>query len=398
MFRKFAAARIPCLGAPQTRLVHLGYLPNSRSPIKISTFRVLDGVGKPVEGAQLPEIDEAFARRLYENMQLLPTLDTVLYNVQRQGKISFHVGQYREMGVLLWRDFGIDNVMAQCFGNQEDTSGKGRQMPVHFGSPKHHFHTISSPLATQIPQAAGVGYALRRSPDRRSRSIAACFFGEGAASEGDFHAGMLLASTVPSPTLFIARNNGFAISTPSSEQFFGDGIASRGPGYGVDTVRVDGNDVLAVLAAVREARKRTLEQGRAVLVEAMSYRVGHHSTSDDSFAYRQRSEVEDRKRIDNPIARFRLYLESQGWWSAADEEELKVRQKAEVMKAFKHAEALTRPELGELFSDVYAGEEPWNITEQRNELTRLLKKYGQDWEPWRTELAKFKNGGKDLTQ
>lgn len=127
-------------------------------------------------------------------------------------------------------------------------------------------------MATQIPQAAGVAYALHRTPSRRSRSIAACYFGEGAASEGDFHAGLLLASTIPSPTLFIARNNGFAISTPSTEQFYGDGIASRGPGYGIDTVRVDGNDILAVLGAVREARRRCLEQGRAVLVEAMTYR------------------------------------------------------------------------------------------------------------------------------
>ncbi|KAJ7069567.1 branched-chain alpha-keto acid dehydrogenase E1-alpha subunit, partial [Mycena amicta] len=414
-----------------------GHLPNSASPIvstlsffnsvtgsndKIPTFRVLDGLGKLVEGAQMPEIDEALARRLYENMQLLPTLDTVLYNVQRQGKISFHVccafshgeegtlvgaaaalemddevlGQYREMAVLLWRGFGIDNVMAQCFGNQDDTSGKGRQMPVHFGSPKHHFHTISSPLATQIPQAAGVGYALTRSPDRRGRNIAVCFFGEGAASEGDFHAGMLLASTIPSPTLFIARNNGFAISTPSSEQYYGDGIASRGPGYGIDTVRVDGNDVLAVLVAVREARRRTLEQGRAVLVEAMSYRVGHHSTSDDSFAYRQRSEVEDRKRIDNPIVRFRLFMESQGWWNAEEEEALKTRLKADVMKSFKHAESLPRCELSELFTDVYGGEEPWNITEQREELKALLRKYGATWEPWKTELGKFKNKGADL--
>ncbi|KAJ6508490.1 branched-chain alpha-keto acid dehydrogenase E1-alpha subunit [Mycena sanguinolenta] len=421
---------------PHHRSLHLGHLPNSRSPIvptlfffnsvtasdeKIPTFRVLDGVGKLVDGAQLPEIDQAFARKLYEKMQLLPTLDTVLYNVQRQGKISFHMtshgeeatiigsaaalelddevlGQYREMGVLLWRGFGIDSVMAQCFGNQDDTSGKGRQMPVHFGSPEHHFHTISSPLATQIPQAAGVGYALRRTPDRRSRSIAVCYFGEGAASEGDFHAGLLLASTIPSPTLFIARNNGFAISTPSSEQYYGDGIASRGPGYGIDTVRVDGNDILAVLVAVREARRRTLEQGRAVLVEAMSYRVGHHSTSDDSFAYRQRSEVEDRKRVDNPIARFRLFMEAQGWWDAAEEEALKARLKADVMQAFKRAEALPRCELSELFTDVYAGEEPWNIREQRNELAGLLKKYGQTWEPWRTELGKFKNSGKDLTQ
>jgi 2-oxoisovalerate dehydrogenase E1 component alpha subunit len=136
-----------------------------------------------------------------------------------------------------------------------------------------------------------VAYALKRTPERRSRSVAACFFGEGAASEGgttiiycvfilhfthidflDFHAGLMLASTIPSPVVFIARNNGFAISTPSTEQYYGDGIASRGPGYGIDTVRVDGNDILAVITAVREARRRCLAQGRAVLVEAMTYR------------------------------------------------------------------------------------------------------------------------------
>ncbi|KJA21197.1 hypothetical protein HYPSUDRAFT_166020 [Hypholoma sublateritium FD-334 SS-4] len=408
-------------------------LPTTNSPIvsnldffnsiqgneQIPTYRILDGVGKPLQGAELPEIDREFARRLYENMQLLPTLDNVLYNVQRQGKISFYMtahgeeativgsaaalelddevlGQYRELGVLLWRGFTLDKVMAQCFGNEEDNSGKGRQMPVHFGSPTHHFHTISSPLATQIPQAAGVAYALRRTPSRRSRSIAACFFGEGAASEGDFHAGLMLASTIPSPTLFIARNNGFAISTPSTEQYNGDGIASRGPGYGIDTIRVDGNDILAVISAVREGRRRCLEQGRAVLIEAMSYRVGHHSTSDDSFAYRARAEVEDRKRVDNPITRFRLFMESNGWWDADAEAELKTRLKVDVMKAFKRAESLKRCELGELFTDVYGGEEPWNIREQRKELVGLLKKYGEIYPPWRNELAKFKNNGKDL--
>jgi 2-oxoisovalerate dehydrogenase E1 component alpha subunit len=239
-------------------------------------------------------------------------------------------------------------------------------------------------LATQIPQAAGVGYALKRDPARRDKNIAAVIFGEGAASEGDFHAGMLLASTVPSPTLFIARNNGFAISTPSTEQYYGDGIAARGPGYGIDTVRVDGNDVLAVLSAVRAAKKRCLESGRGVLLEAMSYRwvsirilsryhatlivnynylcsVGHHSTSDDSYAYRARAEVEDRKRIDNPISRFRLFLESQGWWNEEQEEALKAKLRKDVMEAFKKAESKKRNNLGELFTDIYAGDEPWNI-------------------------------------
>ncbi|KAI0300232.1 branched-chain alpha-keto acid dehydrogenase E1-alpha subunit, partial [Russula brevipes] len=406
-----------------------GLLPTSQSPIthkpyffnavtadgnQLPTYRIIDGVGNVIEGAELPELDEQLARRIYKNMALLPIMDNLLYNIQRQGKISFYMtaygeeativgtaaallpddevlGQYRELGVLLWRGWGIDAAMAQCFGNEQDKSSKGRQMPVHWGSPEHHFHTISSPLATQIPQAAGVAYAIRRDPARRAKNCAAVYFGEGAASEGDFHAGLLFASTIPSPTLFIARNNGFAISTPSAEQYFGDGIAARGAGYGIDTVRVDGNDVLAVLSATREARRRCVESGRGVLLEAMTYRVGHHSTSDDSFAYRPRQEVEDRKRIDNPIARYRLFLENRGWWSKTEEDELKESLKKDVMRAFKHAESLKRHELKEIFSDVYGGEEPLNLKEQRDELTGLLRKYGSAWEPWNTELKKFKD-------
>ncbi|KAH9179284.1 branched-chain alpha-keto acid dehydrogenase E1-alpha subunit [Lactarius sanguifluus] len=436
------------------RFSTVSVLPNSQSPIipkphffnavstdgkQLPTYRIMDGIGNVIEGAELPELDQEFARKIYKNMALLPIMDTLLYNIQRQGKISFYMtahgeeatvvgtaaallpddevlGQYRELGVLLWRGWGIDAAMAQCFGNEQDKASKGRQMPVHWGSPQHHFHTISSPLATQIPQAAGVAYALRRDPARRGKNCAAVYFGEGAASEGDFHAGMLFASTIASPTLFIARNNGFAISTPSSEQYFGDGIAARGAGYGIDTIRVDGNDVLAVLSATREARRKCVESGRGVLVEAMTYRVGHHSTSDDSFAYRARQEVEDRKRIDNPIARYRLFLKNRGWWSDSDEDELKESLKKDVMRAFKTAEGLKRHELSDIFSDVYGGEEPPNLVsifpylspwvtldfvpcpqkEQREELTQLLRKYGTVWEPWKAELKKFKDNGESL--
>ncbi|KAI0669139.1 branched-chain alpha-keto acid dehydrogenase E1-alpha subunit [Trametes maxima] len=413
-----------------------GHLPSSTSPItsklhffnsvteggkQIPTYRVIDGAGQPLEGAVVPEIDKPLARRIYENMVQLPILDDILYNLQRQGRIVFYMtaygeeaaiigsaaalapddevlAQYRESGVLLWRGFGYDNIMNQCFGTHLDVCGKGKQMPVHYGSKELHYHTISSPLATQIPQAAGVGYALKRDLTRRGRNCAVVYFGEGAASEGDFHAGMLLASTIPSPTLFIARNNGFAISTPSSEQYYGDGIAARGPGYGIHTVRVDGNDVLAVYSAVREARRLCIEEGRAVLVETMTYRVGHHSTSDDSFAYRPRKEVEDRKRLDNPIVRFRLFMEARGWWSKDEEAALTKRVKQEVMAAYKKAEALPKPELREMFTQVYGGEEPWNIKEQREELQRLVRKYGEAWEPWRSELKKHRGEGKELLE
>lgn len=183
----------------------------------------------------------------------------------------------------------------------------------------------------------------------------------GAASEGDFHAGLLLASTIPSPTLFIVRNNGFAISTPSAEQYYGDGIAARGPGYGIDTIRVDGNDVLAVLGATREARRRCVEQGRAVLLESMTYRVGHHSTSDDSFAYRAKAEVETRKKVDNPLERLKSFMMERKWLTQEEDEERKAKHKREVLQAFKRGESLKRWDLKHLFSDVYGGEVPWNL-------------------------------------
>jgi 2-oxoisovalerate dehydrogenase E1 component alpha subunit len=174
---------------------------------------------------------------------------------------------------------------------------------------------------------------------------------------------MLLSATIPTPTLFLCRNNGFAISTPSTEQYgTADGIVVRGPGYGLPSIRVDGNDVLAVLGATRAARKLVLETGRGVLLEAMTYRVGHHSTSDDSFAYRPRQEVEARKRLDDPIGRFRAFLVARGWWSEAEDEALKARLKQDVIKAYRDAESLPKHPLKEMFLDVYA-EEPWNIVE-----------------------------------
>merc|ERR1712183_231730 len=151
----------------------------------------------------------------------------------------------------------------QCYGNSDDY-GKGKQMPIHYGSTKHAFVTISSPLATQMPQAAGSAYAFKRAQNGLS---VICYFGEGAASEGDAHAAFNFAATLDCPVLFFCRNNGYAISTPTEEQYRGDGIAARGPGYGMTTIRVDGNDVFAVYNATKAA---SVENMAPVLIEAMT--------------------------------------------------------------------------------------------------------------------------------
>lgn len=272
--------------------------------------------------------------------------------------------------------------MNQLFANKLDP-GKGRNMPVHYGNSKLNHHTISSTLATQIPHAAGAAYALKvqaqQNPNTKPR-IVACYFGEGAASEGDFHAALNIAATRSCPIVFVCRNNGYAISTPTLEQYRGDGIASRGIGYGIETIRVDGNDIFAVRAVMADARRMALEGGgKPVLIEAMSYRVSHHSTSDDSFAYRAKVEAEDWKRRDNPITRLRKWLEREGIWDDQKEQELRSTTRKEVLKAFAEAEKVGKGPIGDAFTDVYE-----EITEEGKahmaELRDVLERYPDEYD------------------
>jgi 2-oxoisovalerate dehydrogenase E1 component alpha subunit len=155
-----------------------------------------------------------------------------------------------------------------------------------------------------LPQASGAGYQYRINGKDR---IAVTYFGEGAASEGDFHPALNFASTLRAQTLFYCRNNMYAISTPIDDQYAGDGIAVRGVAYGMPTIRVDGNDIFAIYAATKKAREMIIRDKRPCLIEAISYRVGDHSTSDNSATYRTDEEMKKWKstidNFGNPIYR-----------------------------------------------------------------------------------------------
>ncbi|XP_077645303.1 2-oxoisovalerate dehydrogenase subunit alpha, mitochondrial isoform X2 [Lonchura striata] len=359
----------------------------------------MDRQGHVLRDTEDPQLPREEVLKLYRTMTLLNTMDRILYESQRQGRISFYMtnygeegthvgsaaaldandlvfGQYREAGVLLYRGYPLELFMAQCYGNARDP-GKGRQMPVHYGCAQRHFVTISSPLATQIPQAAAVGaaYAIKRAD--ASRAVV-CYFGEGAASEGDAHAGFNFAATLECPIVFFCRNNGYAISTPTAEQYRGDGIAARGPGYGLPSVRVDGNDVFAVFNATREARRRAVAENRPFLIEAMTYRIGHHSTSDDSSAYRSVDEVNYWDKQDHPISRLRLFLQRRAWWDERQEQQWRQSSRKMVLEAFEQAEREPKPPPRFLFSDVYR-EMPPRLRRQRDELERHLQTYGEHY-------------------
>lgn len=200
---------------------------------------------------------------------------------------------------------------------------------------------------------------------------------------------MNIAATRSCPVIFICRNNGYAISTPTLDQYRGDGIASRGIGYGIDTVRVDGNDIWAVREAVKKARAMALQDGgKPILIECMTYRVSHHSTSDDSFAYRARVEVEDWKRRDNPITRLRKWMEAKGCWDEVKEKEARDSLRKEILKGFSEAEKEKKPALRTMFEDIYEELTP-DLKTQMSELCEMLDKYPNEY-----DFSEFE-GGKD---
>mmetsp|Transcript_18732 Transcript_18732/g.27897 ORF Transcript_18732/g.27897 Transcript_18732/m.27897 type:complete len:425 (+) Transcript_18732:42-1316(+) len=371
-------------------------------------YSLLDENGLLRQGVKRDQLDieKEEALSIYDEMVSMREMDKIGYEVQRQGRISFymtHFGeeaeiigasyglnsddtlycQYREAGLLLRRGWTFDTFFNQLYSNTHDL-GKGRQMPVHYGSAAAKLQTISSPLTTQLPQAAGAGYALKQQhqassdPDAPLSSIVACFFGEGAASEGDFHAGVNFAATVQSPVLFFCRNNGYAISTPIKDQFRGDGIVSRAPGYGIKSLRVDGNDALAVRAAVKAARQVITTESTPFLLETMSYRVGHHSTSDDSTSYRSAEEIALWEQTNNPLSRFRKFLINEKWWSEEEDKQLERTKRKEITQALKNAEKQKKPPIEQLFTDVYDQLTP-NLQKQQQELFDHLENYGDHY-------------------
>ncbi|VDD92482.1 unnamed protein product [Enterobius vermicularis] len=334
-------------------------------------YRVTDTNGEIMDSSQDPHLDKETSLKIYHTMSLLNAMDKILYDSQRQGRIAFYMtnfgeegchlgsaaalknddliyGQYREVGVLMWRGYGLEQIVSQCYGNADDLV-KGKQMPMHYGSPESHFVTISSPLATQIPQAVGSAYAFKRANNGK---IVMCYLGDGSASEGDAHAAFNNAATLRCPVIFFVRNNGYAISTPTNEQYGGDGVAGKGAGYGLYTIRVDGNDVLACYNAVKAARELAV-QNKPCLIEAMTYRVGHHSTSDDSTAYRSSEEVKAWDVHENPIKRFQTYLKKNGWWDEEAESNRLKEEKKHILKVFLNGEKTKFLHPAELFEDVY---------------------------------------------
>ncbi|MGE0142700.1 MAG: pyruvate dehydrogenase (acetyl-transferring) E1 component subunit alpha [Planctomycetota bacterium] len=350
-------------------------------------FSVIEKDGKASKDKD-PNLSADELRRLYEVMLSARLMDERALALQRQGRIGFylqalgqegsHVGAaaplrssdwlfpaYRQPGIPILRGVPFDDIVNEWYGNDGDIC-KGRQMPVHYSFRQANFVSISSPIGTQISQAAGAAMAARI---RGDDTVFMTFFGDGGTSSNDFHCGLNFAGVYKAPVVFICENNQWAISVPLSGQTASETIAQKAAAYGMPGIRVDGNDVLAVYRVCREAIERARKGEGPTLVESVTYRIASHSSSDDAARYRDAAEFERWKQRD-PIQRFQKYLQKKKLWSEAWETELTERIRGELNESIKRADVRKRPPDDSLFDDVFMNLTP-QLLEQRAELRAL---------------------------
>ena len=329
-----------------------------------------------VVSARDPHLPPERLAYLYETMVRVREFDRRMLVLQRQGRIGFYgpiLGQeaatvgsvaaleerdwifpaLREGAAAIMRGLPLPVAIAQLVGNQLDRC-KGRQMPCHFTFKEGRYHGMSSVIGTQISHAVGAAMAARL---RGDDVVVAGYMGDGATSANDFHAGMNFAAVYKAPVVLICQNNQWAISVPISQQMASETVAMKADAYGMPAVRVDGNDVLAVWTATKEAAERARRGDGPTFLELVTYRRLGHSSSDDPSRYRDEGEVAAWEKRD-PVERFRRHLESQRLWDTEREQDLQDRIANEVNAAIREAEAAGPTPPDTLVTDVFAEVSP----------------------------------------
>ena len=355
---------------PRTRLeprFHVEYL------------SILDSDGN-VDTALEPDLSTEELKRLYRAMLLGRRLDERMVRLQRQGRIGtfapikgqeasqlgtvsclrpsdWMVPSFRETAAMIWRGWPIEKLLLLFAGYLE-----GGQP-----APDQHDLPITIPVATQIPHAVGLAYAAQY---RGDDAVVMTFFGDGATSEGDFHEAMNFAGVWHVPIVFVCQNNQWAISVPLKKQTHSRTIAEKALAYGFPGLQVDGNDILAVCAAGREAVARARAGEGPTLIECVTYRLGVHTTADDPTKYRSAEEVAEWERKD-PLTRFGIYLQKRNLL----EEGLEAQVDAEIAEAIKRFEATPPADPLTMFDHVY-GDLPPHLRAQRDEVAARLRAGG----------------------
>jgi pyruvate dehydrogenase E1 component alpha subunit len=327
-----------------------------------------------------PKIAPDDLKRLYRAMVLGRRLDERMLKLQRQGRIGtfapikgqeasqigtvftlesrdWMVPSFRETAAMLWRGWPIERILAFYAGRLEG----GRPGPEQRDLP------VTIPVATQLPHAVGIAYGIQY---RGEDSVVMVYFGDGATSEGDFHEAANFAGVWHGPVVFVCQNNQWAISVPLKKQTNSRTIAQKATAYGFPGIQVDGNDVLAVYAASREAVDRARAGDGPTLIECVTYRLGMHTTADDPTKYRSEEEVKAWEQKD-PLTRFRVYLEKKKLFDPAVDEQVD----EEIARGVERFEAVPPADPLEMFDHAYA-ELPPHVAAERAELAARLQALG----------------------
>ncbi len=354
----------------------------------LGLVQVLRPDGSLAPGAEPTPLSEDRLLALLRDMLRIRVLDERMLARQRQGKIGFFgtvTGQeampaaaaavlredewvfpaLRENAIMLARGFPLTKWIAQVYGNALDVQ-KGRQQPSHHAGRQVQQVSWGSCMATQFPHAVGAAWASKLRGERGKAFLG--FIGDGATSEPDFHAAMNFAGVFRPPIVLVSQNNHWAISVPVARQTASATLAVKAHAYGLRSVRVDGNDVLALVQVLGEAMERARCGEGPTFIEALTYRIGAHSSSDDPRLYRSEEEVSHWRHKD-PVERLERHLRRRGLLDEARREAIWKELDAEVREAIAQVEAAPPPSRDSMFEDVYATP-PWPLREQRDEMRR----------------------------
>jgi pyruvate dehydrogenase E1 component alpha subunit len=338
-----------------------------------------------------PELQVDELVRLYRLMILVRIFNEKATTLQRQGRIhSFLncIGQeaaiigsafaldptdwvfptYREHPIPLLRGVALKELFNHLIANSADCI-KGRNLPPEYSFRHIRFFSISAPVGTQVPQATGFAHAARLAGEDL---VVLAYCGDGATSQGDFHTGLNFAGVWKAPVVFLVQNNGWAISVPASQQTASESFAIKARAYGIPGESVDGNDLEAVYQTTAAAVEHARRGGGPALIEARTYRIGPHSTSDNPNMYRDEAEVAEWLGRD-PINRLRGVLQEKQAWSEEFEVSVREETRQQVQEAAAQALREPMPAVETMFEDIY-DEPPWHLAEQRDEYLELLRR------------------------
>jgi pyruvate dehydrogenase E1 component alpha subunit len=350
-------------------------------PADDKMLQVIDNNGKVISKELMPKLSDDEMLKLYKDMLFVRTLDHMIVSYQRQGRVYTYppnygqeaigvaagavlrhddwlVPAFRELGAWLAKGATMKDVFMFNMGFEEGTKFAGA----------NHMLPSSVPIASQLLHAAGIGYAIKY---EKKDEVVMAFVGDGGTSEGDFHEALNFAGVWKVPVIFVVQNNQYAISVPVKMQTASINMAIKSKAYGIKGIKVDGNDIFAMLTAFRYAHEYARKESQAVLIEAVTYRKGAHTTSDDPTKYRTTDE-EKKWDLKDPLRRMKLFLEKKKLWSDAQEEKLVDEYNKEIDRQFMETEQTVTYPLEDAFKYTYA-EMPQELRDQQIEHEKFLQ-------------------------